>query len=309
MAKVAGSIWVEGNRFHLIDQFNREWYLNGIFIKNVTARPGSFWMEATTGNMHFVNEAGTAVYRLPSVFRKYLPLTAKTGSIWLGGDTIGLNNVFSWVRPWDGSQNAEFLSYIYVAAVSTHTDTHGDAAHSDVIHSDGAHTDVAAHTDHNDSHNDVPHQDHTDSSHGDHSDSGTSHNDFSDHSDYNHPKLVHNDGHYSLHGDNYSSPEARSHTDYNETAGPNPGYVNSRHTDVNAHVDIPHGDNPHSDSHGDSPHSDVTGSSSHSDHQDSDPHQDIAHIDTPHQDSTHTDSHGDTHGDTPHQDEPVYVGP
>jgi hypothetical protein len=308
MAKLPGSIWVEVNEFHFIDAFQREWYLNGIFMKNapVGAKPGSFWMESTTGVLTYVNQAGTQIYRIPQVILKQVPLSAKVGSVWIGGERIEHNNMVTWVRPWDASQNAVAISYIYVPAVTTHSDNHVDTAHTDVIHSDIAHTDLSGGP-HQDGHNDVPHQDHTDSSHGDHSDSGTSHNDFSDHSDYRYPKLVHNDGHYTLHSDYYSTPEARSHLDTNETAGPNPAYINSKHFDANGHVDVPHSDAPHSDSHGDSPHVDQAAKNSHGDFTDTS-HTDTPHTDIPHVDAAHTDSHGDSHGDTPHGDEPVYVG-
>lgn len=306
MAKVAGSIWVEGNNLHFIDQFNREWQNPGSVIKAVSgAKAGSIWIDPTDHLLYFVNEAGNGIYRPYGYGDAVAPLASKPGSLWIGAD-----NQIHWITTLDATQNHNVRAHYDQATVNTHTDTHSDTPHQDTIHNDVTHNDVPAQATHGDWHLDDPHHDFSDQFHGDHTDTGGNQNfnDFSDHIDYPWPDKVGTVGGNSLCHDDYRSGGGTYHRDRPGTYQAVMLYPYSNHDDWWNHNDIPHGDVPHGDSHRDSPHVDEAAEYYHDDHQDSTPHTDVPHTDIPHGDG-HSDTHADTHGDTPHYDEPYLIGP
>jgi hypothetical protein len=304
MAKVAGSIWVEGNDLHYIDQFNREWYNPGFFIKTISAgpKPGSIWQDSgTTAGIYWVNEAGTAIYRTPVNFVKKVPLGMPITSLWVDGALL------YWLWYFDGSNNQELNNHWDVALVNTHGDSHVDGAHIDTPHNDVAHVDAPSVQNHNDYHNDVPHADFWDSSHGDAA--GTN---FGDHNDctrtFANPYLtVHYDCWSSPYGGSDPNPYGPTHYDYHHYDSSGGNQVDGggqAHYDYGQHWDFPHTDN-----HSDSPHQDVPPWIHHGDYWDIAGHQDTPHTDIAHNDAAHQDSHVDSHGDTPHTDQPVLIGP
>jgi hypothetical protein len=202
MAKVAGSIWVEGNDIHYVDQFAREWMMVGILVGAVTAKPGSLWFSTTDYIFHYINEAGDGHYRIASQPLNVPNANAVAGSLWIGED-----NCIHWINFFRaGAPNWHSHSHIDVPPVSshvdTHTDTHGDTPHSDSAHVDGAHTDIPGGSTHIDYHYDVPHNDFNDSYHGDFGDVIYDHGDFNDAVYYYHPSFQHLDGaYYHYHGD------------------------------------------------------------------------------------------------------------
>jgi hypothetical protein len=315
MAKVAGSIWVEGNDLHYVDQFGREWYCPGYGVKAVTgAKPGSIWIEPSNHYLYYVNEWGTGIYYPYPWGDAFSPINVRTGSLWV--DTR--DNQLHWITDHDGSVKHNVRAHYDIAAQNAHTDTHADGIHTD-FHSDvpggSSHSDV----NHDDWHNDWPHSDHTDQSHTDvpHTDTGKQ---FNDHGDcYGTAQLIFQD--------KFTSPDTywttnhidcwttnrEHHEDLSHSDGPSPHFDywggNNPHTDIVVHHDIAHNDIQHQDTHGDSAHQDTPAGNWHQDipHQDAhtdQPHQDIAHQDTP-----HSDAHTDSHADVVHIDEPYYIGP
>jgi len=300
MAKVAGSLWVEGNDLHYIDQFNREWYMVGIFIKNQAAKPGSLWLDTTSQIIYYVNEAGNQIYRPYGWGDQTIPINAVIGSIWIDTD-----NQIHWAGiPIDANVRYDVRAHEDTALVSTHGDTHSDGAHADA-HTDTAHSDVPASSGHADYHQDYPHGDHWDNVHGDFWDLAQSHNDLNeivkcDRAYYN-PFL-------NVHFDCWSTPTGAIHTDlyHYDTGGDHTGWPG--HYDYVQHYDTPEVYN-HTDYHNDSPHVDYPPGWYHEDQTTNVPHTDVPHSDVPHQDAAHQDAHSDTHGDTPHYDQPILIGP
>lgn len=311
MAKVAGSVWIEGNEFHYVDQFNREWYLPGVFVKAVSgAKPGSMWVDQQGGGgqtLMFVNEAGTGVYYPAPYGDKAAPIAAIFGSAWIGED-----NFFRYIGiPIDANNRYNIRLHNDVALVNTHADTHTDSPHVDTVHTDRAHTDVPATATHDDWHIDDPHHDFTDNWHTD-----VPYNpyqnfqDFSDQIYYYHPTISHFDQQVVYHHGDYRSGGGTFHEDYSRfyDHGQARPPEQSSHDDFYNHTDTPHGDQAHQDGHGDSAHQDEATENFHGDHNDSTAHNDVSHLDVAHGDG-HTDSHSDSHGDTPHTDLPILIGP
>lgn len=305
MAKVAGSIWVEGNDLHYVDYFNREWYSPGFFVKAVSgAVPGSLWQDSgTTAGIYWVNEAGNGIYRTPVNFSKLIGVGPPITSLWVEQS----NNFLSWLWYHSGGNYQIFNNHWDVAQVNTHGDAHTDGAHTDVPHSDVPHTDVPSSQNHNDYHNDVPHADFWDSSHGD-----TARVNFGDHVDclrtFDNPFLtVHMDCYSSPYGGSDPNPYGPIHTDYfhYDSGGGNQGSPEhpTGYADYSQHWDF-----AHEDTHSDSPHQDAPPWIHHGDYWDVAGHQDVAHSDS-HSDAAHQDVHTDTHGDVPHTDQPVLIGP
>jgi len=310
MAKLAGSLWVEGNELHYVDQFAREWYVPGTLMKNQVAKPGSIWIDPTNHYLMFMNEAGNQVYTAAPCGDVSTPnMAAKNGSLWISN----VNNQLTWITELNANAQHVVRAHNDIALVNTHTDTHSDSPHVDSVHNDVAHNDVAAGSSHTDWHIDDPHHDFTDQSHTDQAPNPYQNfQDFSDQIYYYHPQYGHSDapgGGIYIHGDYRSGGgtfhEDYSHTDYgmNITVGPN-----GAHDDFWNHTDVPHGDIPHQDSQRDSPHQDEATENFHGDSITSTPHTDVPHTDIAHGDG-HTDSHADTHGDTPHTDHPILIGP
>jgi hypothetical protein len=312
MAKVAGSIWVEGNNLHYIDQFNREWYMVGIFSKAATAKPGSIWIGADQF-LYYINEAGNGVYYPSPYGDQLIPSSARMGSLWIDAD-----NQIHWAGV-DHSLGYRYdvRAHIDTAPVSTHGDTHTDGAHGD-SHTDTPHYDVPSTAGHADYHQDYPHGDHWDNAHGDFWDLAQAHGDLTDHADY-YPQTTHGDENYDpdrldTHTDYVSTPHGLAlwntyHTDYIErTNGEWSWYIQNNRINYNPHSDWPEVYN-HEDSHSDSPHVDYASGWYHEDHSDTTPHTDVPHTDVPHVDAAHQDAHTDTHGDSVHVDQPILIGP
>lgn len=307
MAKVAGSIWVEGLDLHFIDQFNREWYYPGYGLKVATAQPGSIWIQSGAHPeqyLLYINEGGTAVYYISPYGDALIPASVQMGSLWIGQD-----NQIHWAGiTWSSDPNYRYnvRGHNDVAPHTDHTDHTDVSAHSDVAHSDRAHTDTPAVPQHTDVHGDVPHSDHNDTAHGD-----VARVNFGDHVDCNSGYLGQEGGLYYWYLNCGSTPFAGSDPNpYGEihsdqvTSGPNPGdgYI---HDDRAVHWDF-----AHTDTHTDTPHGDRAVHNDHTDHTDNIPHNDIIHLDTPHQDVAHTDNpHIDHQDNSVHTDEPILIGP
>lgn len=299
MAKVAGSLWVEGNDLHYVDQFNREWKIVGSgVIATSGKKPGSIWVETNTHGIRYINEAGTAIYATPITWTAWAPGNTREGSIWIGQD-----NLLHWLKDAGNGYKSNVVAHTDVPAVAGHDDTHGDSPHTDTPHYDTPHSDIPYQATHIDEHADSPHYDFTDYYHGDTPPYYQNFNDFSDQAYYYHPEYINAT---TLHGD-YWSPGGSHHEDYayQEGQGPPKG---SQHVDGWNHTDVPHGDQAHQDFHNDRPHTDEAPEYGHDDHSDSIPHTDVPHTDVPPV-SGHTDAHTDGHTDTPHNDNPLLIGP
>lgn len=195
-----GSLWVEGDYLHYVDEGGDEWRFEGTLVASGSpGTPGSFWIEGN--DPHYVDEDGDERRMPGSTSGMHSDAAAAGGSMWLEGDNI------HWIRE---SGTAENLGHSDSHGDSSHTDSHSDTSHSD-SHSDGAHNDshsdgahVDSHVDihldhfdgpgHNDAHNDT----HSDTAHSD-SHADTSHAD--SHNDNAHVDSHSDAGHSDSHGD------------------------------------------------------------------------------------------------------------
>lgn len=298
MAKVPGSIWIEGIDLHYVDAYGREWYCPGRGIKAQNAKPGSLWLDNVDAFLKHTDESGTIiVYPQP---HGYLFIPRVKDSIWVNG------NFLNWTvfLPASG-QSLKVIAHYDIAANISHDDAHADASHGDA-HTDVAHTDLHDDFAHVDYHDDSPHQDYHVDYHDD------THQDVlaPDHADHQ-SVLVHNDAgmgnsRYVYHTDAYSQPANAQHWDTTQ------GFASDSTGGAGLHYDHFLGYNSHTDSHTDYhddqfqdyPHHDYSDYQGHVDNHVDSPHQDAAHVDV-----AHVDGHGDSHNDTPHQDEPILIGP
>ena len=66
MAKREGSVWIEGNYFHFVDDDNVEWRFLGDYVANPSgAREGSIWVELQ--HTHYITASGTE-RRMPGLY-------------------------------------------------------------------------------------------------------------------------------------------------------------------------------------------------------------------------------------------------
>src|SRR3954463_4495656 len=154
MAKIAGSVWVDGSTLHYVDKNNAEWFFTGTVVASPAGAPvvGSIWVSGS-----FVNyiDSLNRVRQLPVVLvTSRVGVGAVSGSIWV--DTAANTN-FS-LHFIDASQNEQaahgdggHTDVTHGDVLASHTDAHSDTTvtHTDVAHQDVAasHTDVAAHSD------------------------------------------------------------------------------------------------------------------------------------------------------------------
>ncbi len=183
--KDTGSIWVEGDYLHHVDDSQDEWRYLGNLISAAGAQPGFVFI---AGNGLRYTDADGDIRECVSSLSIHND-SAATPSLWS-------ETYLHWIREAEDLEYQGHSDIIHTDA-SPHTDQtdHNDSGppHSDhddhddttnphgdfndyVDHTDGAHVDFPFHSDFTD-HTD--HQDHDDVSHSDHND----HNDFSDHSD------------------------------------------------------------------------------------------------------------------------------
>ena len=285
MAKYPGSLWIEGDELHYVDQTGVEWQINGSLLTNGPYYPGSLWVETADG-LHYVGQSQRE-FIVPYVYSAQEPALHNDAAVFNGCLWIETNSVHFMVN----------ASECRIHADVAHQDGGGAATHVDVPGSAIGHGDSHTDSTHGDTHNDAPHGDF----HGD-----------------GHTDVAHSDGHNDIHDDTHNDiGHDDGHNDWTHT--PNPG----NHTDgttirtqvpppTSAHTDLHHdqydigGAYSHGDDHWDT-HTDVHTdghNDTHSDSAHADDHNDQAHQDSGHVD-THTDgSHGDTHADNPHGDSP-----
>jgi hypothetical protein len=209
--KTPGSLWIEGDYIHHVDDAKDEWRNLGTFVSTPGggADLGSVWIEGDS--VHYIDADGDereAVSSSP----QHVDVAALGGSAWV-------ETYMHWVRE-SGSQE-------YRGHLDTHTDatTHGDVNHTD---SGSAHQD-AAHFDSSEPHDDVAHTDggHADhSDHADHADGG--HVDSTPHADSPHGDVAHSD-----HTDHADTAHV-DHTDHSDVG----------HNDHSDHSDVAHADQP-----------------------------------------------------------------
>ncbi|MNS51183.1 hypothetical protein D3C72_838510 [compost metagenome] len=208
----------------------------GFIVRNQpNALPGSFWVEASTNDLHYVDESRN-IRRIPGTIVKTVPGTP--GSAWTEGV------FFEWV---DSNQNKRQGK----VAVD-----HGDVAHADSTtagyndHTDSPYGD-AGYSDHGDSYNSYSdYTDHDNIGHGDytdsHSDSHIDHNDTyhgNQHYDYGyHSDTEHVDGGPTIRIDKHSNYSDAGYTDHTDRS-----HSNHNNSTIGAHSDIVHSDIPYTD--------------------------------------------------------------
>jgi hypothetical protein len=272
--KTPGSLWVEGDHLHYVDDDRNEHRYVGTLVHTDAAAPSGFiWQEGATGDLHYVDEAGGDERSFTPVGGAHVDAPARAGSLWVDSDDrlhiVGTSGV-------EYDLHADTHGDAAHGDSSAHTDSHTDTAHADVAHGDTAHSDAG----HSDSHFDTAHTDVT------HNDQHT------DAHDDTHNDAAHADGHTDGHADHTDFGHADTHQDTHDDTGHFDTHDDS-HTDLHVdmgHNDVPH-DDAHNDSHGDTSHSDTS-------------HSDVAHVDS-HTDVSHDDS---AHADA-HSDQPEFVGP
>src|SRR5262245_25856378 len=81
MAKVPGSLWVEGTFLHFIDQYSREWRYPGNYNGSPSgARPGSIW--TYQGYLFFIGQDGLKYY-VNAFGDQISPKSSRPGSLWV----------------------------------------------------------------------------------------------------------------------------------------------------------------------------------------------------------------------------------
>ncbi len=191
MAKTAGSIWVDTQTLHYIDQFGQEWYFTGTAGSSPSgAVVGSIWVSGNV--LHYISSTG--VDRSVPASSIATRAGSVSGSMWV--ETSAANN---FCLAYINNSTTEYRAHDDVAHVddAPHTDIHGDGhddGHSD-IHFDVAHDDIieyyqdfplppSGHIDQFHPHEDVAHDDFYSDTHTDlHDDS---HTDTTGHSDAPH---------------------------------------------------------------------------------------------------------------------------
>jgi hypothetical protein len=227
MAKVAGSLWVDGTQLHYVDKSGNEWY----FVGTAGSTPagaivGSIWVDSASSTIHYIDSVGVDRAVAVEAGANRAGAGALPGSIWV--DTVAaVNKSLHAINNIQIEQTAHTDIHNDIAA--SHTDTHGDAAPT--------HGDVAP-------------------GHLDHTDSPSSHGD-----------VAHHDYHYDGHSDGYGGYDntywqvaKNAHGDVHDDAALEQHYYGWIHYDANPYTD--HEDWPHADTvivgHGDVPHVDTS---------------------------------------------------
>jgi hypothetical protein len=287
MAKLEGSLWVNGDNLHYVDHNGHEWRLTGwVSRPNPGGVAGSIWVEGHYLAWVSENGANICAFQTDPIAAPWvLGVTgpaAIEGSIYhyAGFFTyVGAPPSHTWASHWDvahsnthGDAHTNTGAHTDTPHSNTHTNTHGDIAHVNTAHVDhNDHNDTAHGNTHTDSHGNVAHQD--------------------QHGDYG----THYDAIYFLN----DPPPGHSDTQYHGDT-PDNYHTNVAHTDT--HGDVAHKDTPHTN-HQD--HDNVAAVNTHTNTHGDVPHSDIAHGDT----GTHNDVHTNTHSDVAHKDQPTWIGP
>lgn len=167
MAKVKGSIWIEGTYLHFVNASGVEYRYPGTYVGNPGGIPGSIWLEGSY--VHFIISTGQEYY-LASRSSQSAP-GAVRGAIYIEGNRINVGYTGT-LELTHHSDTGYSDGHSDVAHSNSHTNTHTNVAHTN-SHSD-THTNVAHSNSHSDTHNDT----HTNSHSNTHSDSHTnSHSD------------------------------------------------------------------------------------------------------------------------------------
>ncbi len=224
MAKVPGSVWIEGTEIHIVTAGLSEYKWEGTYVTAPAgAIPGSLWVEGDNlhyidalGSERFVNgpNSGARVGLAGSIWQESLFIAWLTETY--ANKIVGHNDVTH------VDHEDTYATHTDVAHGDSHTDTHGDVAHSDRAHSD-SHTDTHGDTAHTDQHGDT-HTDHYDTypphidSHGDyHNDIAhvDTHGDVA-HADISHLNVAHTDTHGDVAHSDHTDSHDDSHTDHQD---------------------------------------------------------------------------------------------
>jgi len=200
--KTPGSVWIEGDYFHHVDDAQNEWRFLGTSLGAAGggAVNGSVWVESTY--LHYIDASGVDRY-LYSNSAQHSDAAAIGGSLW--AETYA-----HWIQQ---------------------TGTQEYRGHADITHTDSnPHTDSTSHNDHND------HSNYTD-----HSDAGSGHTDISGHNDFNdytdHTDYVHVDQ-FNGHSDSYPYTDYTDHTDHDDHSDAGGHSNHSDHSDHTNHSDV-----------------------------------------------------------------------
>lgn len=297
MAKVGGSVWIDGATFHFVSYDGASYTITGTYVGSGAGTVnGSIWIDGDT--IHFIGGDNNH-YTLPS--SAYAARSAVAGSIWVDNGNYVANkalryisasaverymhyDVSTYTDQWSNNvhtdtwrlniayqnylDHAPTAGYSLAAGTEHYYDTGGGGYHADYLdHSDGtAHTDSG-------SYNDVDYVDHT---HGDHNDTDHLDDEGGNYHDIGNPGPH---GDYSDHGDSGSYRDI-DYTDH--TLGGHSDHTDAVYADQN---------NPYG-----------SGSGGYNDHRHVDSkYTDIAYQDQPttHSDAGHTSHDGYVHTDTP----------
>ena len=135
VSKREGSIWVEGDYLHFVDDSSDEWRFLGDYVATPSgARTGSIWIE--TDYWHYIDSSGEE-RRMPGIYIQdhTSPATgARFGSVWLE-NTYHADGVLH-----NDTPHQDVTAY-------NHTDaTYGSPSHTDnpnAFHQDNPHTDTS----------------------------------------------------------------------------------------------------------------------------------------------------------------------
>lgn len=199
MAKVPGSIWVEGITLRFVDKDEDEWSFTGTLIGAAAGSVnGSIWITTTT--VRYI--ANNQQYQVPSSL-----VATRSGSV--AGSIWVANNV------------TDNTALRFISSGGVEYMCHSDVAHSDSAHGDATHVD-----NYEDMHGDYDDPVHADGSHIDF---------YQDHDDESEPVGVeHADAYYDLDSGESATIHHDAYTDNHDDIA----HSDSAHSDT-AHTDNP----------------------------------------------------------------------
>lgn len=225
-----GEILVHGTDLYLIGQDNKRYKYTGNYVNKPTGvEIGSFWVSATTGDLHYIDANGNN----RTIPRQTLTsVTGQSGSAWIESKMIH----------WINNNGVELVGHTNVAAQNKHSNIpfynsswpHSNTPFNDT-HSNTPFTDNHGNVSFSDSHTNIPHGDHADQ-HGDCRSSG-----YGDNVDYENTPPVNTHSNTRFSDTHTNTPAHSNHSNTPHSNSPS-GHSNTNFSDK--HTNTPYGDSP-----------------------------------------------------------------
>lgn len=165
MAKQSGSLWVEGESLHYVDEYGDEWKIVGENTgQQPGGEPGSIWIE--NDRFYYID---FDYYKRECPKDQIATTSGIAGSAWVEGNYVHfLDSSSNKLSVSDKERNHQdsSLGHTDQGGDDDHTDDHTDHhyhsdSHSDSgFHADSGHSSSGHHNSHDDTYNDVVYWDH-----------------------------------------------------------------------------------------------------------------------------------------------------